>query len=46
MTDRVHTQLITVDFQNTANNQLLWDLTGDPMECHYGSGHQSVPRRP
>lgn len=34
MTNRVHAQLIAVDFHNSANNQLLWELTGDPMERH------------
>lgn len=33
--DHVHVQLIALDFRNTANNQLLWELTGDPMERHY-----------
>ena len=28
-------QLLASDFRNSANNQLLWALTGDPMECHY-----------
>lgn len=34
MTDQVHVQLIAIDVENAANNQLLWDLSGDPMECH------------
>ncbi|MDN5803022.1 MAG: hypothetical protein L0H26_00285 [Microlunatus sp.] len=35
MTDQVHVQLIAIDPQNNANNRLLWEATGDPMECHY-----------
>lgn len=31
--DQVHVQLLALDFRNSANNQLLWELTGDPMEC-------------
>lgn len=33
--DQVHVQLIAIDPQNNANNRLLWEATGDPMECHY-----------
>ncbi|MDN5764024.1 MAG: hypothetical protein L0H41_17135 [Microlunatus sp.] len=31
----VTVQMLALDFGNSANNQLLWELTGDPMECHY-----------
>lgn len=39
MTDQVHVQLLALDFRNTAKNQLLWELTGEPMECHYAGAH-------
>jgi hypothetical protein len=31
----VTVQMLALDFGNSANNQLLWKFTGDPMECHY-----------
>ena len=31
----VTVQMLALDFANNANNQLLWELTGEPMACHY-----------
>lgn len=31
----VTVQLLALDLRNSANNHLLWELTGEPMECYY-----------
>lgn len=44
--EEVHVQLIAIDARNAANNRMLWEATGDPMECHYAGAAGSKPPRP
>jgi len=31
----VHVRMLAIDPQDSTNTRLLWEATGDPMECHY-----------
>lgn len=46
---RVHVQLMAIDPRDVTNTQMLWELTGDPMECHYAGARwvkQAAARDP